>query len=125
MKAQIQRFHSPDVELPTYSAEPTDDIEVLIQVIAGPAGSIAEESFDVLACNPVALARIIAADGPVLGRHLLIVSGWDWNVIETFLTDEIMSCEGDDWPTLAQRIGRIGKWEFEDYVQEDDKHSSF
>jgi hypothetical protein len=116
MRATVQRLHSPDVDVERYKADVEDAIEVLVQIIAGPEGSIGEESFDVLVCNPVTLIRLTSDRGPVLGRHLVIVSEWKWSVIRSFLIGTVEALEAETWPELATLIGRIGKWEFEDYV---------
>lgn len=115
MRAAVRSISSPDVDVRTYqSDDPTDDA-VFLTVYAGPAGSIGEESFDLTVCTPLWLSRKASEEGPVLGRHLLIVAQLDMAEVDQFLTRRFESYEAPDWATLADKLGRIGHWEFEDY----------
>jgi len=29
----------------------------------------------------------------------------------------LKSCSGEDWNAVARKVSRLGKWEFEDYVE--------
>ena len=120
MKAIIHRFHSPDVfDLDSYAPDdPTDDA-ILLQIMVGPVGEDSEESFDVLVCTPRRLERLVESDGPIVGRHYLIVKSMDYSIIRRYLTSAIERESADNWEDLAARIGRIGKSEFEDYVEYD------
>jgi len=73
------------------------------------------ERFDVVVCTPRWLDRWIREDGPLIGRHHLIVERWDAARIRLYLTEAVESEEAPTWPELGVKIGRIGKWEFEDY----------
>ena len=115
MKAEAKRFHSPDVDLETFAPADVNDVGVLVQVMAGPADGPGEESFDVIVCTPQWLAKQLGERGPVIGRHHLLVESWDWPRTRLFLTQEVEACEAPTWSALAAQIGRIGKWEFEEY----------
>ncbi len=47
----------------------------------------------------------------------LIMEEYDAARMRIFLTDEIESLDAPTWHELASKIGRIGKWEFEDYQE--------
>jgi hypothetical protein len=49
------------------------------------------------------------------GRHLLIVFHYDHEKIKNKLIQYLDSCTGRDWMEVAQKVARIGAWEFEDY----------
>jgi hypothetical protein len=83
--------------------------------MVGPIGTDGEESFDVVVCTPRWIERWVRENGPLVGRHHLIVEEYDRPRIQLYLTDEVEACEGETWPDVARQIGRIGKWEFEDY----------
>jgi hypothetical protein len=115
MKANVRRFHSPDADLETFEPEDVRDVQVLVQIMVGPSGGPGEESFDVVVCTPSRLLRVVEDEGPLVGRHHLVVPIWDWPRIRLFLTDEVEAVDGVSWNDLASKLGRIGKWEFEDY----------
>jgi hypothetical protein len=117
MRGAIRRFHSPDVDLETFRPTRADDCGILVQVLVGPADGPGEESFDVVVCTPRWLERQVREDGPLLGRHHLVMDKYDVARMRSFLTEEIESLEASTWSELASKIGRIGKWEFEDYEE--------
>ena len=116
MKATVRYFHSPDVDLATYRPDDPSDAGVLIQIIAGPLDGPGEESFDVFVCTLHWLDRRVRTVGPLVGRHYLVVEAFDAPRIQEFLTNEVESSHDETWLELAAKIGRIGKWEFEDYT---------
>ena len=66
--------------------------------------------------TPAALNVLLARDGIVIGRHLLLVKRVDRTRIEAFLADRLRRIDGDSWDVVAEKISRIGYWEFEDYT---------
>jgi hypothetical protein len=125
MKAAIRGMHSPDVhDLESYRPDDPEDVDVFIQVLAGPADGEGEESFNVQVVTPKALRRLAVESGPMIGRHHVIVLEWNWRVVHDFL---VRTFEGQDaltWNELAERLGRIGHWEFEDYRPHPDERPS-
>lgn len=115
MRAVVHGFHSPDADLETFVPEDPEDVSLLVQIMAGPEGKQGEESFDVVVCTPRWLAQRVREEGPIIGRDHLIVERWDTTRVRRYLTDAVESHEAPTWPELAAKIGRIGKWEFEDY----------
>lgn len=115
MRAEVRYFHSPDCDLEQFVPEDPADVGVLVQILVGPADGPGEESFDVLVLTPRRSSRWVEQKGPLLGRHHLFVNEFDWPVIKKFLTSAVEREVAPSWPELGERIGRIGKWEFEDY----------
>jgi hypothetical protein len=115
VRAAFRAIESPDVDLRTYRPADPEDDAVFVTVYAGPADGPGEESFDLTVCTPQWLSRKVHESGPMLGRHLVIVERLDMSKVALFLKRQIESQEAPDWPTLGQRLGRIGFWEFEDY----------
>lgn len=115
MRAAVKWFHSPDQDLEVFVPEDPGDAGALVQIFAGPQGTQSEESFDVVVCTPRFLNRRVQQSGPLVGRHYLIVEGWDWPMIRAYLTQAVESEEAPTWEDLGIKLGRIGKWEFEDY----------
>jgi hypothetical protein len=115
MRAKVRRFLSPDVDLSTYVPESPRDVEIFVQIIAGPADGPGDESFNLTVLTPEAAERRVRERGPQLGRHLLIVESWDSARVLEFLTAAVEAEEADTWAELGSRLGRVGRWEFEDY----------
>ena len=51
----------------------------------------------------------------LVGRHWLFVAVFSPRVVEEFLRRRIEQIEGPTWSKVAQKVGRLGLWEFEDY----------
>jgi hypothetical protein len=63
----------------------------------------------------LALEQLIKRDGFVVGRHFLFADVIDRPRVEEFIRDRLRRLEAPTWNELAQKIGRLGLWEFEDY----------
>jgi hypothetical protein len=108
MRAQVRGFLV--VDDPDESPGP-----VLVQVFAGPADGPGEESFQVEVVSVDALASMLEHSPVLPGRHLLIMRDLDLRVAEAFLRARFEELSAETWPELAEKLGRIGSWEFEDY----------
>jgi hypothetical protein len=114
--AELKDLHSPDVfDLATYSPESSDHFGFLLQIMAGPSGSEGEESFDVVVCTPSWLTAIVEPDDVLIGRHHLILRRYDFVRLHRFIAAYCAQCTGESWQEVAEKLGRLGKWEFEDY----------
>jgi hypothetical protein len=116
VRPELKRLHSPDVfDLNKPMIDDSAPFCVLLQAMFGPEGAEGEESFDMLVCNPKWIeAR--AKERAFSGRHHLIVLGFDINQIRSFLVEYSGKCSGSTWSEVAEKLGRIGRWEFEDYI---------
>jgi hypothetical protein len=89
-------------------------------MLIGPPGSPGEESFDVVVCSPEWLAARCREVGLYDARHHLVVNveQFDKRQLRTWLEFRISSAEAETWTEIAERLGRLGYWEFEDYQPE-------
>lgn len=118
MKLELLRLHSPDtLNLQYYEPEYPDCFCILVQAIVGLKGKPGEESFDFLVCTPNWLASKVSEAGYVFGRHYLFLLRYDYNLILQAIEKLCAQAEGQDWETIANYLGRYGKWEFEDYKE--------
>ncbi|WP_427887941.1 Imm8 family immunity protein [Kribbella sp. GL6] len=115
MKAAVRLVYSADVEVQTYVSPDPDDDGVWVRFIVGPEGGPGEESFDVLVCTPLWLRRVVRAEGPQVGRHHLIVDPFDLRLAIGFLLRRFEELEAPTYDELAEKLARLGLWEFEDY----------
>jgi hypothetical protein len=115
MRAAVRHFISPDVDLDHFKPEDPENFSFLLQALVGPADSIGEESLQFLVTTMQALAQTVEADGVVFGRSLVIVSQPDIPRILASVRSAIERPEADSWAVLAQRLARLGIYEFEDF----------
>lgn len=116
MMAEVRWFHSPDIDdLAQYVPDVPDCFSFLLQVMVGPAGSPGEESFDLEVCTPQWLCTRHLREDIVIGRHRLIVVEFNFKRIADFITANCRRCSGTSWQEVAEKVGRLGMWEFEDY----------
>src|SRR6266545_838987 len=116
MRAELKRLHSPDVfDLRTFVPMDPERFSLFVQAMVGPAGEDSAESFDLIVCTPGWLQQQVESSGPVLGLHHLVVVRYDYD--DLFRTVRLFCdrCEGKTWQDVAAKVGRLGRWEFDDY----------
>lgn len=111
MRAAIRTFEWDDLR-----SDRAMDRPINLVMVVGPLDGAGDETFQITVCTPAALTFLLDRDGIVVGRHLLLVGGINPANIEAFLQDRLRRLDGDTWPELATKIGRLGYWEFEDYT---------
>jgi hypothetical protein len=117
MRATVRRFHSPDLQdLAVDKPADPEKFGMLVQMLVGPADGPGEESFDVLVCIPSRLADLVEK-GPIIARHHLVVSRWNWKEIEGFLRAQVARCEAETWAEIGNCIARVDQWEFEELLR--------
>jgi hypothetical protein len=116
MRARLKRIHSPDIDLDNFWPENSEDFGFLIQAFIGPENESSEESLDMMVCTPDWIKRDKSSELAIWGRHYLIVFEPEVALIRAMIDRYVNTYVGKTWEELAERIGRIGKWEFEDYV---------
>jgi hypothetical protein len=96
-------------------APESDNWVLALRLLAGPDDGPGEESFDLTVCSPAWLAERTRRDGILDGRHHLIVERYDWPTLRRYVERYVDQCEGATWRDVAEKLGRLGFWEFEDY----------
>ncbi len=115
VRATIKRLdQEPDPS--TLSGSP-ETFVFSVRMIVGPEDSPGEESFDLTVCSPEWLAGRSREIGLVDARHHLVVNleGFDQRTLRDFLEQRVRAASGDTWQQVAEKISRLGFWEFEDY----------
>ena len=115
MKPALRRLHSPDADDLQAYAPSSPSFSLLVQILVGPSDGPGEESFDVVVCSPEWLAD---RGGPTIGRHHIIGTRYDYDELLTLILDDLEGCDGKDWAEVGAKVGRLGRWEFEDYRAE-------
>lgn len=115
MRAAVRSLMSLDVEdLESWHSE-IDSWAIRLRLLAGPLDGPGEESFDFTVCSAAWLAELVRRDGVVDARHHLIMESYDWPVLRAYIERRVTSCQGSTWHEVAEQLGRLGYWEFEDY----------
>src|SRR5687768_17385615 len=110
MRAQIREFDSPDVcDLPGWIPPEPDCFGFLLTVIAGPADTAGEETFDFVVCTPEWLRRTHGETSNIIARHHLLVFRYDFDSIRATLSSLVASLEGETWDELGAKLARYGK----------------
>lgn len=116
IRAELRALYATDMDvLGTYKPDNIEDFCVVVRAMVGPKGSKGEESFDINVCTPKWLAKKCQVEGFAVGRHYLIVGFYDLATIKTIILKLVEGCDGNSWEEVADKVSRIGYWEFEDY----------
>jgi hypothetical protein len=83
--------------------------------LVGPVGGKGEESFDFIVCTPGWFSSNMNGKLVVSGRNYLFMQKFDYPALEQFVRNYCSQCVGKTWREVADKVSRIGKWEFEDY----------
>jgi Immunity protein 8 len=113
MRADVRRVRLPDIE----PGQPFDSENTLqlAEVYVGTVGELGEEQFRVTVCTPSALTELLATQPFLVGLHWLFVAEFSAPAVETALRQLIGNVHASTAAELAEKVGRIGLWEFEDY----------
>jgi hypothetical protein len=115
--AELKTLHSPDiVDLESYLPRDGEGFGFLLQAMFGPKDKDGEESFDIIVCNTAWIEGKLTNKDVMSGRHLLIVKEYSLHAINYFLRNYAERCVGDSWQEVAEKLSRLGRWEFEDYT---------
>lgn len=114
----LRRLHSPD--LLDMQNDTPDDVEsfcILVQAMIGSESSLGEESFNFIVCTIDKVAATLQKEGFLFGRHYLMVEYYNYQVIFDVIDSLCNRVSGSSWQEVAEKLGRYGHWEFEDYVE--------
>ena len=116
MRARLK--HLLDDDLDRLSTDEPSEFVYLAQMLVGPSDGPGEESFDVVVCTPEWLAAQARQNGGLFNpRHHLVVNfeTFDKRVVHDWLSKRVEEVSGETWQEIAERLARVGHWEFEDY----------
>lgn len=118
MKCKLISLYSPDaenVDLSAWIPEVEDCFGILVQMFVGADTLGNEESFDFILCTPKWLADKYKDREITVLRHHIMVHRYDYDVLYSRLTKLISTIDATSWNDVADKIGRVAHWEFEDY----------
>lgn len=121
MKAVLKSYYSVNIEnLESYIPNNPESYGFNLTLLVGPKDSDGEESFNIIVVTPKWLLEkyanpAFAKDEIIIGRHYLIVFEYNFERIISFIRNYVENCTGDSWDEIAEKLARLGQWEFEDY----------
>lgn len=116
MRAELRQLLTIDHEDPK-AVHPDDEAFCIsLRALIGPAQEGGEESFDFDVCSPAWLSVELERHPVLSGRYLLVVETFDAEKVEAYVRKRVAQATGPDWPTVAGKLARWSRWEFEDYT---------
>jgi citrate synthase len=115
--AELKSMHSPDVfDLENYLPENPECFGFLLQTLFGAKDEIGEESFDIMVCTPAWITSRLKENEVFMGRHHLLMKNYNFPALKSYIIEYSRQCPGENWSEVAEKLSRLGHWEFEDYV---------
>ena len=117
MKAKVKDLISLEIEDALENFYPADpnNFGTWVRMMIGPDDSVGAESFDVLICTLTWLNTEYSERRIFWGKNMLILFRYDLDEIKLHISKYVQNLSGDDWGTLAQKLSKVGEWEFENY----------
>jgi hypothetical protein len=116
MRATIKSYDSYEVEdFRTYYPEDPEVFAFSLNLAIGPVDQPGADNFQIVVVTSEFLRLQYPGDKCYLLRHYLLVKEYDFASILGLLTKYVNSLEAGTWDQLAEKIGRVALWEFEDY----------
>ena len=116
MRAELKNLDL-DPDPATLPGDPAE-FALLARMYVGPADGPGEESYDLTVCTPEWLAKMCRNAGGIYNpRHHVVVTfdDFDTHALHAWLAAQVRDVQADTWAEVAQRVSRLGYWEFEDY----------
>lgn len=114
MRAELRQLLTVEHEDPSVVRPDDEAFCISLRAMIGPMGSEGEESFDFDVCSPAWFHVALKADPVVSGRFMLVAESFDLRRIEQYVRKRVAQATGPDWPTIAGKLARWSRWEFED-----------
>ena len=102
---------SPDLEEGQYPEDPAD-CAVLLEAEIGPSDEDGADLFNFVVVTHRFLAREAE---PRWVRGQLVVPEFSWKAARDSLSKLLLSCSGNTWSEVSEKLSRYLHWEYEDY----------
>ena len=125
--AEVKALTTADyTALETFKPDDPEKFAVHLRAMVGPRGQDGEESFDIKVCTPSWLQEVCEKDRFANGRHTFVMNYYDAEKVRRLIVRFIERCSGETWREVAEKVARLGYWEFEDHLpsQEGDSAKS-
>ena len=118
MRPELKGLDSSDLPDGQSLPQNPDNCWIVVTASIGISGEPGADLFVFYVCTLERLRQMTETGGPVSGRHLLIVSRFDWDAVEQAIISICNEVEGDTWEVISRKLAQFGKWEYEGYPQD-------
>lgn len=119
MQAELKSLFSSDIDERVYWPDDAEVFAFILDATIGPKGEDAGNIFQFFVCTPKWITtRLINrhfGEIGVFGRHMIIVTEYDFAAIRAMIAGLCSSTTGKDWAEVANKLSRYGAWEYADY----------
>lgn len=116
MKAVLKAFDCADHDpIDAWRPLGSEPVDYWLCCHIGPAREKGADLFYVQVLSESAIDAAGAA-----GKKI-VLSDYSWETVRTRVEEIISSCEGDDWGALAKKLSQHFDWEFDGYVEFNEK----
>ena len=117
MQAELKSIISPGIsDFKKYLPNDNKNFSLLLEFVVGEKGKEGGDIFTIEVCTPHWILENYKLGDLVFGRGKLIVLDYDEKGIFEAIRNYCNLCNGKTWDEIANKISRIGLWEFEDYI---------
>ncbi len=116
MQTELRGFYNndaPEVDLESFAPAESDNFGLSVTTFIGPKDGGGEEMFDFFVCSPRWLAEHPPGKGFWFLRNHLLLTRWDFVVLDRALRDLCSRTHGETWQEIATELSRWGRWEYE------------
>ena len=116
MRAVIKGHYISDNEdLSTYEPTQPQVFGFILTFAIGPENSAGQDFFEILVASAAYLAKHYSEQMPTFMRHIMLASDYNVQAAVAHVSKYISTLEEDSWEKLVAKIGRMARWEYEDY----------
>lgn len=118
MRGELRHIESVDIDdLATYRPPDSETFSFSLYLDVGVKGkpNLGSEMFSLIVCTPKWFYEEYTEDEIIIGRHYLFVFKYDYGKLYERIRNHVNNCRGQTWTEVAEKVGRLARWEFEDY----------
>jgi hypothetical protein len=106
-KTCIIGYHSPDIDLETFTPDICDNFGFLLEVFVGFEGENGEECFDMFICTPKWIEQHYSKQTVLVGLHTIMVQEYNFERIKSAI-EEMFHTSGATWKNAIKDLRYYG-----------------
>ncbi|MGE6786275.1 Imm8 family immunity protein [Ensifer adhaerens] len=114
MKAVIWDLYPIGSSFDSFYPDDVKNFYFAAEALIGPEEGQGYEIFSFEVCTPSWFEEN-RLDAPTFARHCIFMKEYNSGALIQLVRDAVSSTQGETWTELANKLGRLMFWEFEDY----------